>query len=172
MTDDTIPGQDEAAASEKPQAQFGLQRIYLKDISFESPQGFKALQLRTQPQVNQDISSKVNKIGDDTYEVVLSLTVTVKNEDETLYLVEVHQAGLFTVRGFDNKQLAQVVNTQCPNILFPYARETLDNMVVRGGFPPLLLPPINFDALFQQALAQARLKAEEKAGTGASEQAH
>ncbi len=167
MTYDTDTSTDQSAAEpQKAQAQFALQRLFLKDISFEAPLGAKAFLKQLKPQVNQDISSRINKLNDENYEVVLNLTITVKSEEETLYLVEVQQAGIFMVKGLQDNQLAQLLNTQCPNILFPYARETVDNMVVKGGFPPLMLPPINFDALFQQAVMQAKAKAEQAASTG------
>ena len=99
-------------------------------------------------------------VEDGLYEVTLTLTVTVKLGEETAFLVEVQQAGLFTVAGIEGQQLAQVLNTTCPQILFPYAREAIDNAVTKGSFPALMLPPINFDALFAQAVAQAKAEAE------------
>lgn len=157
-----------AAADEQPQgAQFSVQRIYLKDLSFEAPDSVKAFKKQFKPQVNQDLSTKTNKIDDDNYEVVLTITVSVKDGDETIYLVEVQQAGIFLVKGIEGAQLAQLLNSHSPSILFPYAREVVDNVVTKGSFPALMLPPINFDALFQQAVAQAKAK---KAGE--SEAAH
>ncbi len=150
---------DQATAEQSGQ-QFALQRIYLKDLSFEAPQGAAAFRKQWKPQVGQELNTKTSKIEDDLYEVVLTLTVTVKIEDETAFLVEVQQAGLFTVKGLQGQQLAQVLNAMCPNILFPYAREAIDNVVTKGSFPALMLPPVNFDALFAQAVAQAKQKAE------------
>ena len=141
--------------------QFGLKRIFLKDLSFELPMGAQAFTQQWQPQVNQDIGTEVKKIDDEHYEVVLRLTVTVAEGDKTAYLIEVQQAGIFLVTGLEPPQLAQVLNTQCPTILFPYARELIDNLSVRGSFPALMLPPINFDALFQQAVIEQRKKAGE-----------
>jgi len=141
--------------------QFALKRIFLKDLSFELPMGAKAFTRQWAPQVNQDIGTEVKKVDDEHYEVVLRLTITVAEGDDTAYLIEVQQAGIFMAQGFEAPQLAQLLNTQCPAILFPYARELIDNVSVRGSFPALMLPPINFDALFQQAVAEQRNKAAE-----------
>jgi preprotein translocase subunit SecB len=151
-----------AAGTEQEAAQqaFNVQRIYLKDMSFEAPMGVEIFQKQWQPKVNQELNTKVNKIDDSNYEAILTLTITVKVGEDTAFLVEVQQAGLFLVTGLENNALAQVLNTTCPNILFPYAREAIDNIVTKGSFPALMLPPINFDALFVQAVNQAREKAE------------
>ena len=141
--------------------QFALKRIFLKDLSFELPMGAQAFTRQWAPQVNQDIGTEVKKIDDEHYEVVLRLTITVAEGDDTAYLIEVQQAGIFMAKGLEQPQLAQLLNTQCPAILFPYARELIDSLSVRGSFPALMLPPINFDALFQQAVAEQRNKAPE-----------
>jgi len=150
----------EAAAQEAPKVEFSLQRIYLKDLSFEAPQGSEAFRRQWKPQVQQDLGTKVKKLDNDHYDVTLKLTITVKDGEETMYLVEVEQAGIFLIKGLEEQQLTTVLNTQCPNIIFPYARETVDGVVTKGTFPALMLPPINFDAVFQQALANARQKQE------------
>ncbi|MEL7399510.1 MAG: protein-export chaperone SecB [Pseudomonadota bacterium] len=155
----------EEQTANAPEQQFAMQRLYIKDLSFEAPMGAEAFRKQWKPQVNQDLNTKTAKIEDDLYEVVLTITVTVKLEDETAFLVEVQQAGLFGVKGIEGQQLAQVLNTVCPNILFPYAREAIDNAVTKGSFPALMLPPINFDALFAQAVAQAKQKAEGESAT-------
>ena len=141
--------------------QFALKRIFLKDLSFELPMGAQAFTRQWAPQVNQDIATDVKKIDEEHYEVVLRLTITVAEGDDTAYLIEVQQAGIFMAKGLEQPQLTQLLNTQCPAILFPYARELIDNVSVRGSFPPLMLPPINFDALFQQAVAEQRNKTTE-----------
>jgi preprotein translocase subunit SecB len=137
-------------------SQFALQRIYLKDLSFESPLGVEAFTKAFQPKISQDINNQVKKITDELYEVVLKLTVSATMDDQTMFLIEVHQAGLFLVKGFEGAQLAQVFNTVCPQILFPYAREVVDSCALKGSFPALALPPINFDALFIHAIQQAQ----------------
>lgn len=163
MTEETNQAATGDAAADNT-VEFNLQRIYLKDLSFESPLGARAFTRQWKPQVNQDLSTKVTRLDDDHYEVVLHFTITVKDDTDTLYLVEVQQAGVFLVKGIPEQQLAGVLNTHCPNLLFPYARETIDSVVVKGTFPALMLPPINFEALFQQAVAQAQAKqAEEQA---------
>ncbi len=158
MTDET-----QAAAPDAPQqdqvkkVQFSTKRVYVKDLSFEAPNGLIATPAGWQPKVNQDLSTQINRIQDDLYEVVLNITVTVNTQEEkTAFLVEVHQAGLFSVSGLEGGQLQQFLASQCPQILFPYAREAIDNLVVRGGFPPLMMPPINFEALYAQAVVEAR----------------
>ncbi|WP_299940040.1 protein-export chaperone SecB [uncultured Microbulbifer sp.] len=149
-----------AANAEAPKVQFAMQRIYLKDLSFETPMGVEVFKKQWKPQVNQELNTKTVKIDEDLYEVALTLTITVKLEEETAFLVEVKQAGLFGIKGLEGQQLAQALNTACPQILFPYAREVIDNTVVKGSFPALMLPPVNFDALFATALNQAQKQAE------------
>ena len=144
-------GQQPEAA---PQQQFVMQRIYVKDISFEAPQGADAFKKQWQPAIKQDINTSSTRLDDKNHEVVLTLTVTAEIEDETVFLIEIKQAGIFFIDGLEGAQLAQTLGALCPNILFPYAREAIDNLAVRGSFPPVQLPPINFDALFQQAVAQ------------------
>lgn len=135
---------------------FAIQRVYLKDISFETPMGVEAFLQPNKPAIQQDLNIQVNQLNDETMEVVLLLTITAKVEARTLFLVEVKQAGLFTVAGFEKHQVTQLINTACPQILFPYAREAIDSILNRGSFPPLMLAPINFDAVFVQAMEQAR----------------
>ena len=144
------------------QPQFSIQRIYLKDLSFETPQGPSAFKKKWQPKVSQDLNTKTDPVEDGLFEVALRVTITVADGEDTIYIVEAEQAGLFNVSGFAEEQLPQILNTTCPGILFPYLRETLDNVVTKGSFPALLLPPINFDALFANALQQS---AEEKEST-------
>lgn len=155
-----------ANGEEKPQVQFAMQRLYVKDLSFETPQGVDAFKKEWKPSVNQEMATKTVKVDENVYEVTLHLTVTVKSDDAVLYLVEVQQAGIFTAVGLEGQQLTQVLNTAAPNMLFPYARETIDNIVTKGSFPALMLPPVNFDALFMQAMAQAKAEAGKAAETG------
>ncbi len=157
MTEET----NNAAATEgESRAEFALQRVYLKDLSFESPLGAEAFRRQWKPKVNQDLSTRTNKLDEENFEVVLQLTITVQDEEETLYLVEVQQAGIFQIRGMEGQQLTSVLNTHCPQIIFPYARETIDSVITKGTFPALMLPPINFDAVYQQALQQQRQQEE------------
>src|SRR5690606_10326715 len=140
--------------------QFALQRIYLKDLSFESPLGIEAFKNIWQPKIGQDLNTTVNKLENDLYEVVLKLTVSATTEEKTVFLVAVQQVGIFLIRQMDPRQMAQLFNTMCPQILYPYAREVVDSCVVKGSFPALALPPINFDALFLRAIQQAQAEKE------------
>ncbi|MCB1632721.1 MAG: protein-export chaperone SecB [Pseudomonadales bacterium] len=140
--------------TEQAQQQFALQRIYIKDVSFETPQGHEVFRQQWKPRVNLEMNTKQTRIDDNNFEVILTLSITAAIEEKTAFLAEVQQAGIFYVNGIAEPQLRQVLATVCPNILFPYAREAIDNLVVRGSFPPLMLAPVNFDALYQQALMQ------------------
>lgn len=137
---------------EANQAQLNLQKIYIKDISFEVPNAPNVFQLQGQPNVELNLSQRVNTLADDVFEVVLSVTVTCKIEENTAYLAEVHQAGIFGVSGFDAASQENVLSTYCPNVLFPYVRQTVSDLVQAGGFPPLFLQPINFDAIYAEQL--------------------
>ena len=147
---------EQAAAQEQaPQQQFTLQRIYTKDVSFESPSTPKIFRQNWQPNVNVDLNTKSSRIDEEgNFEVVLTLTVTAKIEEDTAFLVEVQQAGIFYMVGIEGEPLRQVLATVGTNILFPYARENIDSLVIKGGFQALMLAPVNFDALYRQALAQ------------------
>lgn len=145
------------------QQQFALQRIYIKDMSFESPQGVKAFTQQWKPQVKMDLNTRHEKIDDSNHEVVLTLTITATQDDEVAFLIELQQAGVFFCKGIQGPQLGQVLGALCPGILFPYARETVDSIVTKGSFPALMLAPVNFDALYQQALAQQQQKQKEAA---------
>ncbi|MEO8010873.1 MAG: protein-export chaperone SecB [Dokdonella sp.] len=138
-------------------AQLNLQKIYTKDISFEVPNAPQVFQSQGQPNVELNLTQRVNTLGEAVFEVVLSVTVTCKIEEGTAYLAEVHQAGVFGVAGFDQASQEAVLATYCPNVLFPYARQIVSDLVQGGGFPPLFLQPINFDAIFAE---QQRRRAE------------
>jgi len=146
--------EEEAATQAQPQ--FAIVRTYVKDLSFESPMGAKVFTKQFQPKIQLDVNTKANKVGDNQYEVTLMLTVTAKLEEETAFIIEIQQAGLFNITGFPEDQMKHVVGAVCPNFLFPYSREAVDNLAVRGGFPPLQLAPIDFDGLFRQQQAQAQ----------------
>tara|TARA_B100002003_G_C14141783_1_gene549010 strand:- start:1480 stop:2022 length:543 start_codon:yes stop_codon:yes gene_type:complete len=151
-----------ADGADQPQGpQFALQRIYLKDSSFESPRSPVVFQGQWSPKINFDIKTRSSKVQDDIYEVILVLTAEAQMEEQAAFLVEVHQAGLFLCKDFDEAQLEQLLATMCPNILFPYGREAIDGLVIKGSFPALMLSPINFDALYaQQKQAQEQQAAE------------
>ena len=140
---------EEQAAPEK---QFSIQKIYTKDMSFETPNSPKIFTEKWEPAVDFNLSSTVSPLENFLYEVALTVTITVKSEDKVAYLVEVNQAGIFTIFGFSDQELGPMVGSFCPNILFPYAREAISDLVTKGGFPQLLLAPVNFDALYAQHL--------------------
>ncbi|WP_371187699.1 protein-export chaperone SecB [Thalassotalea maritima] len=154
------------ADEQQAQPQFAIQRVYTKDVSFETPSSPAIFQKEWQPEVKLDIDTRSKKLADDMYEVVLALTVTSKLGEEVAFLCEVQQAGIFTVANMPEPQLAHTLGSFCPNTLFPYARELVSSLVSRGTFPQLNLAPVNFDALFasyvQQRAAQAG-NAEQKA---------
>jgi len=132
--------------------QLTLQRIYLKDVSFESPRAPEIFREGWKPQVSMDLNSQAQRVEGEVYEVVLTLTVTVRDDQErTAYIVEVQQAGLFGVAGVEGETLRHALSSYCPSVLFPYARETVDTLAVRGTFPALMLGPVNFDALYAEA---------------------
>ncbi|RJG51586.1 protein-export chaperone SecB [Motilimonas pumila] len=151
---------EQQSAPQQEQIDFNIQRIFLKDISFECPNSPTIFQKEWQPEVKLDLDTKSAKLADHVYEVVLSLTVTAKVGDETAFLCEVQQAGIFTVGEMPDPQMAHCLGAFCPNILFPYAREAVTSMVTRGTFPQLNLAPVNFDALFAQAMQQRSGEAE------------
>jgi len=135
-----------------PQQQFVLQKIYVKDLSFESPDVPNAFRLKWEPNVNIELNSKGNQLDANTHEVVLGLTVTVKLEDKVIYLIEVQQAGIFGLTGFSEQEMGAMLGSYCPNLLYPFAREVISDIVTKAGFPQLLLAPVNFDAIYQDHL--------------------
>ena len=141
--------------SSEPTKQFAVQKLYIKDASFESPASPQSFSFKKwNPKIDLNLSNEQKNIDGDIYEVVLKVTATVSREEETAFLVEVQQAGLFQIDGFDEDQKKYLIGSQCLNILFPYAREAISDLSVRGGFPPLILSPVSFDALYQQHLQQ------------------
>lgn len=140
--------------AENQEIQFAVQRIYLKDASFETPQGPSVFTKKWEPRIQLDVNTSTNKLDDDHYEAILRLTLTAEQEEKTVLLIEVEQAGIFFCRGLNDDQLRHILATRAPEILFPYLRETVDAFAVRGSFPAFMLAPINFDALFQQAMEE------------------
>ena len=144
----------EAVNNTAAQPEFQIQRIYVKDVSFEAPNTPVVFQKEWNPEVKLDMDTQTQVLGQDVYEVALTLTVTCKLGEETAFLCEVKQAGIFTASNLDAQNLAHCLGAFCPNILFPYARETIASLVSRGSFPQLNLAPVNFDALFASHIAQ------------------
>jgi preprotein translocase subunit SecB len=143
-----------AEENQSTEKQFSIQKIYTKDISFETPNSPKVFIEKWEPHVDFNLATNVQPLEDDLYEVALTVTVTVKCGEKTAYLVEVSQAGVFALANFTQEEMGPLVGSFCPNILFPYAREAISDLATRGGFPQLLLAPINFDALYAQQVQQ------------------
>lgn len=141
--------------------QFAIQRIFVKDISFEAPNAPAIFRKEWQPEVKLDLDTRSDKIEDNVYQVVLSLTVTTTVGEETAFLCEVQQAGIFSIGQLEEAQMAHMLASFCPNILFPYAREAVSSLVNRGTFPQLNLAPVNFDALFAQYLQQRQAETQQ-----------
>ena len=146
----------EQASNENQQAQpgFGIEKLYVRDASIEVPNAPQIFTDRTPPQVSVELGNSVQKLDDGIFEVALKVTVTAQINDKTAFLVEVTQAGIFAIRNVPEENMEGVVSITCPNILFPYAREAVSDMVTRAGFAPVLLNPINFEALFMQQKQQ------------------
>ena len=151
------------AENEAVQQQFGIQKIYVKDASFESPLGAAVFSKQWQPKINVDMNTKNSKVGDDIFEVILTITVTATLEEQTALLIEVQQAGLFLAKGIEGESLRQALGIMAPNLLFPYVREAIDSLAIKGGFPAISLQPINFEALYRQASQQAAQQQEQAA---------
>lgn len=150
MTDQVTTGATEEAQG----PQFSLQRIYVRDLSFEAPKSPEIFRQEWSPSVELDLNTRQKPLEGDFHEVVLTLSVTVKTAGETAFIAEVQQAGIFLISGLDAAAMSHTLGAFCPNILFPYAREALDNLVTRGSFPALMLAPVNFDALYAQELGR------------------
>ncbi|MES9936584.1 MAG: protein-export chaperone SecB [Sedimenticola sp.] len=144
----------ENAQPEQAAPEFALQRIYIKDVSFETPNSPTIFNEQWSPESSLNLNSNVERVGEDLYEVVLNVTVTTKLGEKTAYLVEIQQAGVFHVKGFPEAEIGPMMGAYCPNILFPYAREAISDLVSKGSFPQLLLTPVNFDALYAQHMQE------------------
>jgi preprotein translocase subunit SecB len=150
--------ESEQAASGN-QGQVRLERLYLKDVSFESPNTPEMFTQAWEPQINLEINNRSQQVGDGHFEVVLTATATATLGEKTAFVVEVQQAAVFAMSGLPEEVVHRAIGTVCPNTLFPYVREAIDSLVVRGGFPALHLAPVNFDAAYADALKQQRDKA-------------
>lgn len=140
--------------NQQPEQEFAIQRVYLKDLSFESPLAPHVFLEEWKPELSMDLNTQTNSLGDDNHEVVLTVSVTVKMGEKTVFVAEVKQAGIFTVKGFSAEELPAMLGSFCPNVLYPYARQAVTYVVMEGGFPQLYLAPVNFDAMYQQQLQQ------------------
>ena len=150
--------------SDKQEAnkQFAIQKLYIRDASFESPGAPQSFSFaKWEPKIDLNLTNDQKHVEGDLYEVVINLTATVSVDDRTAFLVEVQQAGLFSIAGFDDREKKYLLGSQCMSILFPYLREAITDLSVRGGFPPLVLTPVNFDALYHQHLQQQQQQAQQ-----------
>ena len=160
MSEDSTSEGAQEAGEDQGQGQVRLERMYLKDASLESPNSPAIFQENWQPEIDLQINTRSERIGDNRFEVVLTATVTAKLGDKTAFIAEVQHAGLFQLQGLPDPVIHRTVGTFCPTTLFPYVRETVDSLVVRAGFPALHLVPINFDAAYQEALKFAKTQPE------------
>lgn len=141
--------------ADQPEKQFAIQKLYVKDLSFETPNSPNIFTQRWDPQVEFNLSSHVQTLQEHLYEVVLTVTITVKIKEMTAYLIEAAQAGIFSIQGFGREELEPLLGIYCPTILFPYVREVVSDLSLKGGFMPMLLPPVNFEAIYAQKIQQA-----------------
>lgn len=145
-------------------AQFQIQKLYVKDVSFELPNAPEIFQEQGQADVKMSLAQRVEDMGENLHEVVLTVTVTATLGEKTAYLAEVAQAGIFLISGFTEQAAHAVMNTLCPSTLFPYARRAISGMVAEGGFPPLTLQPVNFEQLYTQRMQELANSQQEQAG--------
>lgn len=149
--------------------QFLVQRIYIKDVSFEAPNSPAVFNENWQPEINIGLGSEIQKMSDDVFELVLRVNVEAKHNDKTVFLVEVQQGGLFTIQGFSAEETDAVLGVAAPNVLFPYAREAVSDLISRGSFPQFVLQPVNFEAMYAQ---QRQARAQQAAAGGDGEATH
>jgi preprotein translocase subunit SecB len=153
---------EQSTPAENSDSQFMIQRIYIKNLSFETTNTPAVFQQKWEPELNLDLNTSYKELDENTYEVELTVTATVNNEKATAFLVEVQQAGIFTIKGPNKEQLDHLLKSFCPSLLFPYAREVVSSEVIRGSFPQLVLAPVNFDALYMQQMEEAKKHSDEK----------
>jgi preprotein translocase subunit SecB len=146
----------------KNNPEFAIQRIYLRDLSFEMPNVPEVFRTEWTPEVNMDLNTSWNKLEEDVYEAVLRATVSVKLKEKVAFLIEAQYAGIFTIKHFSKDQMGSMLGSYCPTVLFPYVREVISETISRASMPPLYLAPINFDALYQQQMAKEKEKEKEK----------
>jgi preprotein translocase subunit SecB len=146
--------QQQPATGGNPERQFALRSIYVKDLSFESPNAPEIFRGEWKPETSLHLDIKVKQLAEETQEIVLTVTVSAKIEDKTAYLIEVQQAGIVSASGFEQQELGPLFYVYCPSILFPYARQAVTDLVTKGGFPHLVLQHINFDSIYAQKLAE------------------
>ncbi|NQZ53717.1 MAG: protein-export chaperone SecB [Piscirickettsiaceae bacterium] len=153
------------STGEQQQARFVIQKIYTKDISFETPNSPEIFRDEWKPELDLQLSNEYRRIDDDNHEIILVVTVTAKVADKVAFLVEVKQAGIFSLTGYSDQEMGPLIGSYCPNTLFPFAREVVSDIVLKGGFPQLVLAPVNFDALYMNQIEKAKQQAAAKETT-------
>jgi len=148
-----------------PQKQLLLQKIYVKDLSFESPKAPMVFTTNVSPQTQLNVRSSAQQVAQDVQEVTLTITVEAKDANSTVFLAEVKQSGIFLIQGYSPEEMSILIGSFCPNTLYPFAREAIADLVTKGGFPPLLLQPLNFDAIYAQAMQERAARANSAAGS-------
>jgi preprotein translocase subunit SecB len=151
--------EEQPTPASAPQRQLLLQKIYVKDLSFESPKAPQVFTTNVSPQTQLNVRSSAQQVAQDTEEVTLTITVEAKDNNSTLFLAEVAQSGIFLIQGYSPEERAMLLGSFCPNTLYPFAREAISELVTKGGFPPLLLQPLNFDAIYAQAVQERAARA-------------
>ena len=168
MAEENTPAGGSAAPNGQG-ANVSLQSVYVKDLSFEAPKGPFLPAQNQDPKIQLNLSTASSPVGNDVHEVVLTVTLEAKSGDVPVYLAEVKQGGVFTVRGFNADETRRILGSFAPNVLFPYVRQTVSDMISKGGFPPFFLPPVNFDALYERSLQERAAQQAAPAG-GAPQQ--
>ena len=155
--------EENASTEEQQAARFVIQKIYTKDISFETPNSPEIFREEWKPEIDLQLGNEYKRIDEDNHEITLTVTVTAKVGDKVAFLAEVKQAGIFSLTGYSDQEMGPLVGSYCPNTVFPFAREVISDVVIKGGFPQLVLAPVNFDALYMNQIEQAKQQAAAKA---------
>ncbi|MBE0440091.1 MAG: protein-export chaperone SecB [Gammaproteobacteria bacterium] len=153
---------EENASTEQQTPRFVIQKIYTKDISFETPSTPDIFREEWKPQLDLQLGNEYTRVDEDNHEITLTVTVTAKVGEKIAFLAEVKQAGIFSLTGYSDQEMGPLVGSYCPNTLFPFAREVISDIVLKGGFPQLVLAPVNFDALYMNQIEQAKQQAAAK----------